>query len=163
MFRCLLEDAESVIGNAVRILSTSRNPTQEAMTKGLFRDDLYGLLSGMRLVLPPVREGERPDILVGALTSELAYRPIDFNKEAQTAINNYDWPGNVRELCNVLRQALLLGDGKRTSKLDLEMTCHRYFIHPGPEPFGLIRRLAQAEQLTDARILQVAKRGCRLR
>ena len=43
------------------------------------------------------------------------------------------------------------------------LTCHRIFIQPGLESFGLIRRLAQVEQPADARSFQVAQRGCRLR
>ncbi|WP_168798021.1 sigma-54-dependent Fis family transcriptional regulator [Pacificoceanicola onchidii] len=118
-FRSLLEEAERGTDHPVRILSTSRKPLREAVLSGAFRDDVYYLLSGMSLVLPPVRAREKPDVLARAVAAVLAEQSVDFHADALQAIADYDWPGNVREMRNVLRQALLQGDGKHISALDL--------------------------------------------
>ena len=91
------------------------------MRQGAFREDLYFLLSGVKFVLPPVRDRERPAILARSVAAQLANRTVDISDEAQTAINTYDWPGNVREMRNALRQALLQGDGKRIAALDIAL------------------------------------------
>lgn len=122
MFRCLLEETESGIKKPVKILSTSRKPLRQAVANGAFRDDLYYLLSGMKLILPPVRARERSEDLALAVAAALANRQVAISQDAQNAIKNYDWPGNVRELRNALRQALLQGDGQRISALDLAIT-----------------------------------------
>ena len=119
MFRCLLEETEAAADQAIRILSTSRKPLREAVTNGSFRDDFYYLLSGMSVVLPPVRERESPEILARAVAESIGTSNANFDKGALKAIRHYDWPGNVREMRNVLRQAVLHGDGQSISALDL--------------------------------------------
>ena len=121
MFRCLLEKAENAGTDTVKILSTSRKPLLDAVRQGAFREDLYYLLSGVKFVLSPVRDRERPPILALDIAAQLANRTVEISEEAQTAINTYDWPGNVRELRNALRQALLQGDGKCIAALDIAL------------------------------------------
>lgn len=118
-FRRLLEEAEVGTDNPIKILSTSRNSLREAVSEGTFRDDLYYMLSGMNLILPPLRARERPESLAQAVADVLADQKVEISQVAQAAIKSYDWPGNVRELRNLLRQALLQGDGQRISNLDL--------------------------------------------
>ena len=119
MFRCLLEENDTARETSVKILSTSRKSLGLAVKDGTFRDDLFYLLSGMKVMLPPVRARERPEILARNLAEAFANQPIEMDQNVEDAIKKYDWPGNVRELRNALRQALLQGDGKRISPLDL--------------------------------------------
>lgn len=119
MFRCLLEEAESSAETSVHVLSTSRTPLQQAVVDGTFRDDLYYLISAMHVALPPVRARDQPDVLAQSVADGIANQRVEITPEAHRVIRAYDWPGNVREMRNVMRQALLQGDGHRISPLDL--------------------------------------------
>jgi len=123
--RTLLSDMESFdddpdgAAHGLRLIATARAPLVSAVESGHFRDDLYYLLANARLHLPPLRERERLDRLALALAERLAGRPVDISTEAVEAIVSHEWPGNVRELRAALRQALIDGDGRRISLIDL--------------------------------------------
>ena len=119
--RRLLEEVEQGTDIPVRIISTTRRSLLHSVQDGAFRDDLYYLLAGSNLTLPPVRLRERPSLLAQRLADTLANRSVHISREAQQAINAHNWPGNVRELRNVLRQSLFQGDGAHISALDLAM------------------------------------------
>ena len=118
--------------SALRIVATSRKPLKDAVDLGRFRDDLYFLLANARLELPPLRAREQPATLAHALANRLAGATVELAAEAMDAINNYSWPGNVRELRSALRQALMDGDGRRISVLDLPREVAT--SSAGPEP-----------------------------
>ncbi|MEM9442910.1 MAG: sigma 54-interacting transcriptional regulator, partial [Pseudomonadota bacterium] len=105
--------------SALRIVATCRKPLKDAVELGCFRDDLYFLISNARFELPPLRMRERPEDLAQALASQLAGTDVDITDEAIDAIRHHEWPGNIRELRGALRQALVAGDGRRISLLDL--------------------------------------------
>jgi DNA-binding NtrC family response regulator len=80
-----------------------------------FRVDLLARLSGIRLVLPPLRD-RREDL--GLLIREVVRRQTDgasgsvsFTCEAARALLLYPWPLNVRELEKALQPALMLAGG----------------------------------------------------
>lgn len=101
------------------VIGTSRAQLRFSMEQGEFRDDLYYLLAGTSVMLPPLRDRERPDALAKALAGRIAGYDVDVSRDACDLIVSYDWPGNVRELRNALRQALLNGDGATITALDL--------------------------------------------
>ena len=111
---------ETLASSALRIVATCRKPLKDAVEQGRFRDDLYFLISNARFKLPPLRMRERPEDLARALASQLAGSDVEITEEAIGAISHHEWPGNVRELRGALRQALMAGDGRRISLLDLQ-------------------------------------------
>ncbi|MEO0570044.1 MAG: sigma 54-interacting transcriptional regulator [Pseudomonadota bacterium] len=120
----LLDELEQGFGPddaALTLITTARSPIRQAVDAGTFRDDLYYRLSGLRLTLPPLRARKQPVQLATAMARQIAGQDVDITDEARQAITAYDWPGNLRELRNTLRQALLLGDGRRISELDLAL------------------------------------------
>ena len=48
------------------------------------------------------------DSLLEDLSGNLAYHPIEFEKEAMQRLIDYEWPGNVRQLHNVLEWILIM-------------------------------------------------------
>ncbi|GMG83164.1 sigma-54-dependent transcriptional regulator EatR [Paralimibaculum aggregatum] len=108
--------------SAVRVVATCRRPLRAAVEAGAFRDDLFFLLAHTRLVLPPLRVRARPEALVRALATRLAGAEVEIAPEAMAAIAAHGWPGNVRELRSVLQQALMAGDGRRISPMELRGT-----------------------------------------
>ncbi|MEL7167366.1 MAG: helix-turn-helix domain-containing protein, partial [Pseudomonadota bacterium] len=104
------------------VIGTCRTSLKHSVEHGSFRDDLYYMLAGAPVVLPPLRERERPENLADVLAHNIAGHHVEISKEARDAIASADWPGNVRELRNTLEQALVNGDGERITALDLFMT-----------------------------------------
>src|SRR5207302_638084 len=97
----------------VRIVCATHRDLRARVRDGAFREDLYYRLAGLSVELPPLRA--RPlDIL--PLAERFLEEVADglerrFAADAREALQAHPWPGNVRELRNVVRLAVLLGDG----------------------------------------------------
>lgn len=113
----------------LRIVAISRESLFEAVQEGRFREDLYYLLAGAVVELPPLREREGLRELAQRVGSQLAGANVQITEEAHEMLAAYDWPGNVRELRNALQQALLEGNGTRISLLDLQPSLRRIARH----------------------------------
>ncbi|MFH0925792.1 MAG: sigma-54 dependent transcriptional regulator, partial [bacterium] len=98
----------------VRIIAATNLNLEEAIKKGLFREDLYHRLNEFPIHLPPLRE-RREDILLIAqyfidrFNEQLEKKIKSISPQAQENLLSYHWPGNVRELKNVIRRAVLMG------------------------------------------------------
>jgi two-component system response regulator FlrC len=97
----------------VRVIATSNRDLKEAVSEGLFREDLYYRLNVFPLSWLPLSQ-RVDDIYV--LAQHLVSRYCQNNGEsipefsgaARSKLNAYQWPGNVRELDNVIQRALIL-------------------------------------------------------
>ncbi|MGA0532353.1 sigma-54-dependent transcriptional regulator [Hansschlegelia sp. KR7-227] len=97
------------------VCATHRDPATE-VAAGRFRQDLYYRLHVLPIRLPPLRErGEDITALAQAFLRRFADEEgrsfRRFSDGALERIRAHDWPGNVRELQNVVRRAVVLGDG----------------------------------------------------
>jgi len=108
----------STFGANMVIVATCRQPLSQAVAAGVFRDDLFYMMSGAAFVLPPLRNREAKQ-LAKSIAPRLAGKQVTLTQDAAYAIDSYDWPGNLREMQNVLRQALIRGDGTQITRLDL--------------------------------------------
>lgn len=94
------------IAPAAQIITSSPRPLDGAVAEGAFRSDLFYLLSGSTLLLPPLSDRlEDIPILAKHFLSKL--RPeanLALAPEALSALLEGRWPGNVRQLKNVLGQ-----------------------------------------------------------
>ncbi|MBT0958422.1 sigma-54-dependent Fis family transcriptional regulator [Alphaproteobacteria bacterium KMM 3653] len=104
----------------LRVVSTSRIPLIDAVNTAQFRDDLYYLLTGSKVFLPPLRMREHPEVLAQALCAQLDGRTITFSPEAKDALCHLPFYGNVREMRSVLQNALATAQGNRINLLDLQ-------------------------------------------
>ncbi len=101
----------SISVNVRIITATSRN-LEEAIQKGLFREDLYYRINVFPIHLPPLRE-RRSDIMLLADHFVQKYNNAykkNIKRISTAAINMmmvYHWPGNVRELENCIERAVL--------------------------------------------------------
>ncbi|MEM1236546.1 MAG: sigma 54-interacting transcriptional regulator [Pseudomonadota bacterium] len=107
---------------STRIIGISRMALKAAVADGEFRDDLYYLMSGTVLELPPLREREHPELIAELLARKSSGKDTVLSRDAKDAIVAHDWPGNLRELRHTIRQALMRGDGTRISAVDLAIT-----------------------------------------
>jgi DNA-binding NtrC family response regulator len=100
----------------VRVICTSNRNLEEEVRRGNFRSDLYYRIRGVQLEIPPLRERvEDIEPLVWHFVNLYAgearrdIRRLDGRMLRRFA--EYEWPGNVRQLRNLIRSALILGEG----------------------------------------------------
>ncbi len=97
----------------VRVIAASTREVPSLVRRGLFRDDLYYRLNGIRLEVPPLRERPADIRLIGTYLLERAgkqaRKSITLKEEAWALLEVHGWPGNVRELRNVLDRVVALG------------------------------------------------------
>lgn len=98
------------------VCATNRDPWKEVQ-EGRFREDLYYRLYVIPLHLPPLRERGEDVIeiaysLLGYMSVEEGKAFVRFSQEVLDRFNQYEWPGNVRQLQNVLRNVVVLNNGK---------------------------------------------------
>lgn len=123
------QDFERVGGNEnikvdVRIISTTNKNLLEEVHHGRFREDLYYRLSGVRLVLSPLRQRleDLHDLIwyfVNLHARQVQRRITELDPVMVDIFANYSWPGNVRQLRNVVMTSLILGTGPRLSLADV--------------------------------------------
>lgn len=108
----------------VRIIGATNKDLPAAVSRGLFREDLYYRFNVVSIKLPALRE-RKEDIplllrnFLGEAVEKLETGEKKLSKEATAAILRYDWPGNVRELENVIKRACILSTGSVIEKKDL--------------------------------------------
>jgi two-component system, repressor protein LuxO len=98
------------------VCATNRDPWKEVQ-EGRFREDLYYRLYVIPLHLPPLREREEDVIeiaysLLGHMAKEEGKDFVRLAPEVVERFSRYEWPGNVRQLQNVLRNVVVLNQGK---------------------------------------------------
>jgi DNA-binding NtrC family response regulator len=99
----------------VRVLCATNTDLQQAIARGVFREDLYFRIAVVEIAVPPLRQ-RREDVL--PLTEAfLGGKALD--DAARTALLAHDWPGNVRELQNRVQRGLALSTGKMITAEDL--------------------------------------------
>ncbi len=108
----------------VRIISTTNKDLLQEVKQGGFRRDLYYRLSGVRLVLSPLRErkDDLSDLVwyfVNHYAREVQRRITRLDPAMMDIFAKYHWPGNVRQLRNVVRTSLILGVGQTLSLADV--------------------------------------------
>ena len=123
------QDFERVGGNEsvrvdVRIISTTNKDLLEEVERDRFRRDLYYRLSGIRLVLSPLRErkDDLSDLVwyfVNLYAREVPRHITELDPVMMGIFSRYHWPGNVRQLRNVVRTSLMLGIGPVLSLADV--------------------------------------------
>jgi len=98
----------------VRIVAATNKPLAGLADRGLFRSDLYYRLSGLEVVVPPLR-ARRDDILELAqyfLACHDSRGKVALSTTAADALQAYHWPGNVRELQRTLEGAVAMSDSR---------------------------------------------------
>jgi len=116
-----------------RVVVATNRSLHALVDAGQFRADLYYRISGVELVVPPLRE-RRQDVPLlvdyfAGRNRRIRHLPIDAT--ALSALVAHDWPGNVRQLARVLERALALSPGPKISLGDLPAEISRQYRHAG--------------------------------
>ena len=137
----------------VRVISTTNRDLAARVRDKQFRADLFYRLSGVRVTLPPLRE-RAEDIeglvwhFVNLFAREARRHITELDREMLSRFRNHGWPGNIRQLRNVVRAALILGEGETLSLQDESL-----LAHPS-EDIDEPRDLATAERRLILKILR---------
>lgn len=113
----------------VQILAATNRNLEEAVKKGVIREDLYFRLKSVQIFLTPLRE-RRDDILLlskhflNLFHEQGRTRIVEINKDVAALLIQYRWPGNVRELKAVIERAIIYAnysDHHQIEKEDLPL------------------------------------------
>jgi two-component system NtrC family response regulator len=109
-----------------RVIAATNTDLDEAIRRGVFREDLYYRLGVVRIEVPPLREREG-DIELLAMSflnkysEEHKKKVLGITQRGLNVLKNHRWPGNVRELENRIRRAVIMAQGRKISHEDLEL------------------------------------------
>jgi len=138
----------------VRFVSATNRDLVTEVAAGRFREDLYYRISGISLLIPPLREriGEieplaRHFLMAFCVKSGIAAPEI--TPSALHRLLQYSWPGNVRELKNAMERAPFLSGGAPLTPEHLPAPDGRAASGDDEDPFG--------DERTDVRSLPAPK------
>ena len=92
------------------LVSATNRKLLDRVEQGLFREDLYYRLNGLRVTLPALRQRSDLSLLVARILEEEAGHPVTPDAETLALLRRHPWRGNVRQLRNVLRAALAFAE-----------------------------------------------------
>ncbi|HUA64391.1 MAG TPA: sigma 54-interacting transcriptional regulator [Alphaproteobacteria bacterium] len=107
----------------VRVIAATNRDLKQAVTKGLFREDLFYRLNVFPIEVPPLQDRIEDVPLLAKHFVELSAKELHCPKPRLTRagiakLQSYDWPGNIRELRNVIERAVIVSRG---GVLDFEL------------------------------------------
>jgi PAS domain S-box-containing protein len=147
------------------ILAATNQPLEELVRRKQFRRDLYYRLSVFVLSIPPIRE--RPEDAFELTRFFLnrynkRYRmKKQIRQEGLEAIQAHPFSGNVRELKNLIKQAVVISEGRLLDPyLRANLTPARG-SSPGTLNPAAPRHLSVEMAALEKRILKEAKNRCR--
>jgi len=155
----------------VRIIACANRDLPGEVERGNFRADLYYRLNVFPLALRALHQ--RPqDIAALAFAMVLRHSPAGhavpwISDAALAMLGQHSWPGNIRELENVVRRALLLGQGNRRIEPEHivfdqgpRMVAQPEAANAEPEEGPGQRRLSNIVQISEARAIMATLEAC---
>ena len=116
--------SEYTIKVDVRVIAATNKNLEEAIAKGLFREDLFYRLNVVPFHLPPLRERtedleELTKYFLKIMSSDLKEPEKDMEPDALLLLKHYPWPGNIRELRNLIERLCIMVPGNTITRSDL--------------------------------------------
>ena len=130
----------------VRLVSATNENLEQAIEKGMFREDLYHRINEFTLRMPQLKDRREDILLFANFFLDQANREMDkqltgFDDKASRALLEYPWPGNLRQMKNMVRRATLLAQGKLITIDELSE-----LKESAPAPIGIPLRNEEAEK-----------------
>lgn len=122
----------------VRIVSATNVNLRSAIEKREFREDLYYRLSGIEIIVPPLRE--RLDDLPSLVSHFVKkYSPDgteskSIDEEALLMLTKREWKGNIRELEHLTEHAVIIEKGTSISAATIAKIVPEYADNPYQAP-----------------------------
>jgi transcriptional regulator with PAS, ATPase and Fis domain len=163
----------------VRFVAATHRDLEAMVARGELREDLFYRLNVVPITIPPLRarEGDAARLAAhfAADFAKTCGRPdVRFDEDAIAQLASLPWPGNVRQLQNFVERLVVLADGSRVTRRDIDREL-RGDPKSSPPPAGdlsldakrregeraaLVRALAQTDnnRTRAARLLEVSRR-----
>lgn len=125
----------------IRIMAATNRNLEQAMRKGLFREDLFYRLNVISIEIPPLRE-RGDDILLLArhfvthFCTEHQKERMVLSPRAERFLLSHRWPGNVREMKNAIERAVVLGESQIINPEDIRITIRQETTIAAPDGPG---------------------------
>jgi len=108
----------------VRIVTATNRPLGSKESTKWFRPDLYHRLSGVVILMPPLRDrksdiNELVDHFLKRMQRAAPYGVHSLSQAAVDKLMVYDWPGNVRELRSCVERAAALAQSEQIEADDI--------------------------------------------
>ncbi len=139
----------------VRIVTATNRNLEQAISQGLFREDLYYRLNVVTLFIPPLRERKNDIPLLAnyfleQFCREMGKKKMIFSQEALDLLAGHQWRGNVRELKNVVERAVIFAQDivLGPENLGIEFTQNK--LNCTPSDSGPSAPLSDGENFTQA-------------
>jgi DNA-binding NtrC family response regulator len=146
------------VGLDARIVASASADLEQAVSRELFRRDLFHRLGVFWIRLPPLRERPRDvaplaKFFLDRDRERMGRIPRRFSAEALQTIEEYGWPGNVRELKAAVEHGALVS---RTDAIERE-SLPAYLLEQASLGLGSNRKerptLAEVERMYIERVL----------
>ncbi|TMQ57849.1 MAG: sigma-54-dependent Fis family transcriptional regulator [Candidatus Eisenbacteria bacterium] len=100
----------------IRIVAATNSRLENLVDRGLFRQDLFYRLNGIRVTIPPLRDREE-DIRAlfryfWSQATATAKKQLTIEDGVETVLCAYNWPGNARELRHEIGRVVALAPDK---------------------------------------------------
>ena len=107
-----------------RLIALTNVDLEDAVKRGVFREDLFYRLNVVRISVPPLRERRRdiPELahaLLNGFAEKHGRKAKKITPAALAILKSYDFPGNVRELANTIERALIVSRDEHIDDVDL--------------------------------------------
>ncbi len=112
MYEVLIQnDFDSMKGLNIRIIATSINRLENLVKEGHFREDLFYLLNGLVLYMPPIRSRKKAiELFVRKRMKDFSLsssKHLTISSQALMVIENYGWNGNRVQLTSFLERLFI--------------------------------------------------------
>lgn len=102
----------------VRIITATNSNLEEAVKKGIFREDLFYRINTISITMPSLSERKEDIIpMIHHFLNEAANKYDleipQINDSILTQLENYPWNGNIRELQNRIERAVILAENNQ--------------------------------------------------
>ncbi len=110
----------------IRLVYTTNENLEEAVSEGRFREDLYHRINEFTIYMPKLSERGSDlflfaDLFIRHANEELNRNVEGFYSGAAEILASHSWPGNLRELNNVVKRAVLLTRGSQITTAELTL------------------------------------------
>jgi transcriptional regulator with PAS, ATPase and Fis domain len=104
-----------------RVIAATNRSLQSLVEAGRFREDLFYRISGVEVIVPPLRQRRQdvPLLVEHFAASHRRMRSLPVDASALHALVSHSWPGNVRQLARVMERAIALAPGPAITIEDL--------------------------------------------
>lgn len=137
----------------VRLVSATNENLEQAIERGVFREDLYHRINEFTLRMPDLKERQEDILLFANFFLDQANRELDkqligFDDKASRMMLDYHWPGNLRQMKNIVKRATLLAQGRFITTAELGEELNENI--PAPSSIALRNEETEKERILEA-------------